>query len=84
VRCAKTTLRSRHRSLFARNRVKTNTNERIYEIRTNIGLAKEASALGRGRRRWGALNLRRRGRARLAHTVRSVHLGFGVVVMYRV
>jgi hypothetical protein len=52
--------------------------------RTDVGLAKEASALGRGRRRRGALNLRRRWRARLAHAVRSVHRGVGVLVIYQV
>lgn len=42
---------------------------------TNIGLAEETTSLGGRRRRWGALNLRRRRRARLAHAVGTMHLG---------
>lgn len=42
--------------------------------RTNAGLAKEPARLcGRGRR-WGTLDLRGRGGARLAHRVCSVHI----------
>jgi hypothetical protein len=57
------------------------TDKIVFQGRTDVGLAKEPSALGRGRRRRGALNLRRRGRARLAHAVCSVHLGGGVLAM---
>jgi hypothetical protein len=45
VRCAKTALRSRHRSLFARNRVKTNINERMYKYVPILALPKKRPLL---------------------------------------
>ena len=84
MRCAKMALREAPRTIRVGTGDKTKAGRIVSRGRTDVGLAKEASALGRGRRGRGALNLRRRGRARLAHAVGSVHVGGGVLAIDQV
>ena len=84
MRCAKMALREAPRTIRVGIGNKTKARRIVSRGRTDISLAKEASALGRGRRGRGALNLRRRRRARLAHAVGSVHVGGGVLAIDQV
>ena len=83
MRCAKLALREAPRTIRVGTGNKTK-GRIVSRGRTDVGLAKEASALSRGRRGRGTLNLRRRGRARLAHAVGSVHIGGGVLAIDQV
>lgn len=81
MRCAKMAPRKTPRMIRVWTGNKNEEDRFNFRGRTDVGLAKEASALGRGRRGRGALNLRRRRRARLAHAVSSVHTGGGFLAI---